>query len=370
MDRFLPDDDHLRIHAYAWLCSLLFHLAVLGASAEFIRRLALTPVAEPFRWEVALVSLSARATDSIPVDSPSAAEGQPDLLSASNSLSHSPTDEDMPDVTVSEVNRTAQSHLTAESERTQPIVLEEQPAGASPTITQEGKHIPAAAQEALPQQRRERSMEWEENTRSTSEQPALPTSQTNEERPKAVEQETLVNASSSPPIVSAPPSQVREEMTEQAPPETATSAELTQHYGHQSQEPAGAETDSGRAITNQLASLPAHVKDLPSGMPIARPVARDYEWLQSTLFKRLEQLKRQSRPLLDVSGRKKVLLRLVILEGGDLGELKIERSSGEDRLDQEALRLVQLAFPIPLDYALGRPQVIVRIPISYSLSSD
>ncbi|ALA58082.1 energy transducer TonB family protein [Nitrospira moscoviensis] len=370
MDRFLPDHVHLRIHAYAWLCSLLFHLAVLSASAEFIRRLTLTPVAEPFHWEVALVSLSARATDSIPVESLSAAEGQPDLLSASNSLSHSPTDQGMPDVTVSEVNRAARSYLTAASKRTQPIVLQEQFAGLSPSLTQESKPIPSTAEEALPLQRREQSMEREENAYSIHEQPALPASQANEERPKAVEQATLVSASSSPPIVSTAPSQVREEMTEQAPLETATSAEPIHHYGHQSHEPAGAERDSGRAITNQLASLPAQVQDLSSGMPIARPVARDYGWLQSTLFNRLEHLKRQSRPLLDVSGRKKVLLRVVILEGGDLGELKIERSSGEDRLDQEALRLVQLAFPIPLDYALGRPQVVVRIPISYSLSSD
>lgn len=370
MDRFLPDHVHLRIHAYAWLCSLLFHLAVLSASAEFIRHFTLTPVAEPFHWEVALVSPSASATDSIRFDSPRAAEGQPDLLSASNSLSHSPTDQGMPDVTVSEVNSAAQSHLTAESERTQPIVLQDQLAGLTPSIAQEIKQIPATAEEALPQKRREQSMEWEENAYSLPEQPALPASQANEERPKAVEQATRVSASSTPPIVATAPSQVREEMTEQAPRETATSAEPIHHYGHQSQEPAGAETDSGRAITNQLASLPAQVQDLSSGMPIARPVARDYGWLQSTLFKRLEQLKRQSRPLVDFYGRKKVLLRLVILEGGDLGELKIERSSGEDRLDQEALRLVQLAFPIPLDYALGRPQVVVRIPISYSLSSD
>ncbi len=370
MDRFLPDNDHLRNHAYAWLCSLLFHLVVLSASAEFNRRFTLTPVAEPFHLEVALVSLSGRATDSIPVDSPSAAEGQPDLLSASNSLSHSRTDQGMPDVRISEVNRAAQSHPTAESETAQPIVLQEQLAGPSPSITQESKHIPATAEEALPLQRRVRSMEWEENTHSTPEQPALPASRANEELHKGVEQETLVGTSSSPPIVSTAPSKVKEEMTEQAPGENATSAGPVRHYGHQSQEQAGALTDSGRAITNQLASLPAQVQDLSSGIPIAQPVARDYGWLQSTLFKRLEQLKRQSRPLLDVSGRKKVLLRLVILESGDLGELKIERSSGEARLDQEALRLVQMAFPLPLDYALGRPQVVVRIPISYSVSSD
>ena len=370
MDRFLPDNDHLRNHAYAWLCSLLFHLAVLSASAEFIRRITLIPVAEPFHWEVALVSLSDRATDSIPVESPSAAEGQPDLLSASNALSDAPTDQGMPDVTVSEVNRAAQSHLTAESERTQPIVLQAQLAGPRPSTTQESKPIPATAEEALSLQRREQSMEREENAHSIPEQPAPLASRANEERPKAVEQATLVSPSSSPPIVSTAPSKVKEEMTEQVPREAATSAEPIQHYGHQSQEPAGAERDSGRAITSQLVSLPAQVQDLSSGMPIARPVARDYGWLQSTLFNRLEHLKRQSRPLLDVSGRKKVLLRVVILEGGDLGELKIERSSGEDRLDQEALRLVQLAFPISLDYALGRPQVVVRIPISYSLSSD
>ncbi|CAE6784121.1 MULTISPECIES: hypothetical protein [Nitrospira] len=255
MDSFLPDHVHLRIHAYAWLCSLLFHLAVLSASAEFIRRITLIPVADPFHWEVALVSLSARATDSIPVDSPSAAESQPDLLSASNSLSHTPTDQGMPDVTVSEVTKSAQSQLTATSERIQPILVQEQLAGPSPSITQESKPIPVTAEKALPLQRREQLMEWEENAYSLPEQPALPASQANEERPKAVEQATLVSASSSPPIVSATPSPVREEMTEQAPRESSTSAEPIQHYGHQPQEPAGAEIASGRAITNQPTGL-------------------------------------------------------------------------------------------------------------------
>jgi protein TonB len=92
----------------------------------------------------------------------------------------------------------------------------------------------------------------------------------------------------------------------------------------------------------------------------------DYSWLQRTVSRRLEELKRSSRPSLDDSSKLKVLVKAVVSSTGELMEAEVVKSSGLDRIDQEAMRLVQRAFPMLLDHTLDRQQVVMRIPITYS----
>lgn len=47
-------------------------------------------------------------------------------------------------------------------------------------------------------------------------------------------------------------------------------------------------------------------------------------------------------------------------------EAEVVKSSGVARIDQEAMSLVQRAFPLRLDYAIDRPQIVMRIPVTYS----
>jgi protein TonB len=42
------------------------------------------------------------------------------------------------------------------------------------------------------------------------------------------------------------------------------------------------------------------------------------------------------------------------------------KSSGLDRIDQEAIALVQRAFPLQFDRTLDRQHIVMRIPITYS----
>lgn len=95
----------------------------------------------------------------------------------------------------------------------------------------------------------------------------------------------------------------------------------------------------------------------------ARP---DYGWLQQAIFHRLEELKRSARPSLDDSRPLKVLVKAVVSREGILLESAVVKSSGLDRIDQEALALVQRAFPMQLDRPLDRQQIAMRIPITYS----
>ena len=104
--------------------------------------------------------------------------------------------------------------------------------------------------------------------------------------------------------------------------------------------------------------------------PIAssRPTAAraDYSWLQRAVSRRLEELKRSSRPSLGDTARLKVLVKAVVSNRGELMEVEVVNSSGLARIDQEAMMLVQRAFPMTLDESLDRPQIVMRIPITYS----
>ena len=92
----------------------------------------------------------------------------------------------------------------------------------------------------------------------------------------------------------------------------------------------------------------------------------DYGWLQQALFHRLEELKHSSRPSIEDSGLLRVLVKAVVSSSGELMEAEIAKSSGRRRIDQEAMALVQRAFPMPLDRNLDRPKIVMRIPITFS----
>jgi protein TonB len=124
---------------------------------------------------------------------------------------------------------------------------------------------------------------------------------------------------------------------------------------------AGTASDQSRDIP-PVSSPPA--PPAASGQPSAPQT--DYSWLQRAVSRRLEELKRSSRPSLEDSSRLKVLVKAVVSSTGELMEAEVVKSSGLDRIDQEAMTLVQRAFPLPLDHTLDRQQIVMRIPITYS----
>jgi protein TonB len=113
---------------------------------------------------------------------------------------------------------------------------------------------------------------------------------------------------------------------------------------------------------------PTHViqPSSASDAPVVSEIRPDYGWLQQAIFRRLEELKRSSRPSLDDSRPLKVTVKAVVSREGTLLDFVVVKSSGLDRIDQEAMALVQRAFPMQLDRPLDRQQVAMRIPITYS----
>jgi len=358
----LSDHDRFRMQLCAWLCSLAVHFIALGGAIEFIRHVRPLPVTEPFRWVVALVQPPATLTDSAPIENTIITPDQQGPISASKSSPPAPTAQGMSDIAGSERGRASGPGLMAAPERTPLVALKEQLAEPDSAMPEERKSHSERSEEAPPSQSSERQATREVLERPVREPRDLQTQHTETEPPVPGGQRWPISPAPAPPILSSAPSQEERAGIAHQPQEIDERVTASSHVQPQ-QEPAEVETGSEGNTASQLSALRTR-----GHLSAETPVARDYGWLQHALFKRLEEVKRRSRPLLDLSGGRKVLLRAVILESGNLGELSIERSSGDDRLDQEALRMVRQAFPFPLQFALGRPHVVVRIPISYSLS--
>lgn len=136
--------------------------------------------------------------------------------------------------------------------------------------------------------------------------------------------------------------------------------------------------DSPRAESTSVSSstiadpTPSSVEPSPSQSAVVTPVETvssprpDYGWLQQAIFRRLEELKRSSNPFLDHSQPFKVMVKAVVSREGNLLDSIIVKSSGLERIDQEAMALVQQAFPMQFDRTLDRQQIVMRIPITYS----
>lgn len=120
---------------------------------------------------------------------------------------------------------------------------------------------------------------------------------------------------------------------------------------------------SGSVTKTAQPSSPLITTAAPDPVSTQRP---DYGWLQQAIFKRLDELKRSSRPSLDQSQPIKVLVKAVVSREGVLLDSSVARSSGLEHIDQEAMALVQRAFPMHLDRSLDRQQIVMRIPITYS----
>ncbi len=63
----------------------------------------------------------------------------------------------------------------------------------------------------------------------------------------------------------------------------------------------------------------------------------------------------------------KVILRAVIRDDGQVLMVDVQESSGRSILDNDAMETLKKASPLKLDYPLGKPQVAILMPISYSL---
>ncbi len=112
--------------------------------------------------------------------------------------------------------------------------------------------------------------------------------------------------------------------------------------------------------SQHLVALAAPVQTAPAGKP-------NYDWLMRALLGRIDELK--NYPVMARMNRweGKVVLRAVIKDDGQVLMVDVQESSGRSILDNDAMETLKKASPLKLDHPLGKPQVAILMPISYSL---
>jgi protein TonB len=364
-------DDRLRIQA--WLYSLAVHTLVIGLMMVLGTRITLPPQEDPFRWNVAMiepVTSQESAAPASPVEAPS-----------------TPTQQAPPPKPV--VQQT-----------TKPTPVERR---VETTIQPIVQHVETKPQE----QRIERNVQTVEAVQpmertpevrpSAVETPPIVAPQA-ETAPAVIERPTQVAESSPAPterIVEAPHAQSTEEAVQHAevthqpaPVVERASPIVTERATSQPVEQA-----ASAVVQQPLDTAPVHHHEAPSAVsrsaessttdkpaaqeertvvakvaPTTTPSPRaDYGWVRDALWRRIVEMKHypaQAR-LNHLEG--KVILRAVIRSDGHLGDLSIKESSGHRLLDEAAMDVIRRICPVPMKQALGRPEVVVMIPIDYRL---
>lgn len=95
----------------------------------------------------------------------------------------------------------------------------------------------------------------------------------------------------------------------------------------------------------------------------------DRGWLAELLARRLAEIKRYPSAARFNGWEGKVVLRAVIRADGHLSDVKVHKSSGYDVLDNAAMDAVRSACPLRMEQSLGVSEVVVYVPIVYSLRS-
>lgn len=106
----------------------------------------------------------------------------------------------------------------------------------------------------------------------------------------------------------------------------------------------------------------------PAAVVTTAPVIKaDYGWLMKSLLGRINELKNYPHMARMNHWEGKVVLRAVIKDDGQVLMVDVQESSGRSILDNDAMETLRKASPLKLDQPLGKPQVAILMPISYSL---
>ncbi|HJU05084.1 MAG TPA: TonB family protein [Nitrospiraceae bacterium] len=178
----------------------------------------------------------------------------------------------------------------------------------------------------------------------------------------------------SPPPVSREVARIQENQPVPSPP-AVPRADISPPVETQASPP----TPSGSTpapqrndTTSPVPTQPAEPvrEQAPAGTAVAKayPTPRaDFGWLTQALWRRIEQLKRYPHKARMNRWEGTVVVRCVIRQDGYFAELTMEKSSGHNILDEDAIELLRKASPLSLKHELGRPELTIRIPISYKL---
>jgi protein TonB len=199
--------------------------------------------------------------------------------------------------------------------------------------------------------------------------------------PQLLEQQTApaISERTATPVVTEPPAPTPTELTTPTRSMVHTT-EPTEPIRHETVAPMVAEStsnvkpvDASAGVSTESAVQTAPSVQAPtqmaglSAVPSTAPAKRDYGWLSEAILRRVEELKRYPASARVDRAEGKVVVRAVINEDGNLGEVEIFQSSGYPTLDKAAVETMRQAAPFHLPHPLGQPRMTIKIPMSYRL---
>ena len=296
-------------HVQGWLVSIILHATVALAALLIMKQIQPAPLEEAFKWDVAM------ASPAQPVQSrelPRNENPAPLVPSKTSTPSH----------------RMQQTPSSQTLPSPQPFIQQ-----TRPSPTEEG--IIPMVTEVPPLQP------------TTLSQPAVHTTQPSE----PIRHDTVARVTSeATPLVKPDdvPMADSAESAAQTAPSNPPAALLEQ------------------TAQSDQAPTPIQMAAISPG-PTSTPAKRDYGWLSEAILRRVEELKRYPASARVDRAEGKVVVKAVINEDGNVGEVEVFQSSGHPGLDKAAIDTLRQAAPFHLPRPLGQPGMTIRIPMSYRL---
>lgn len=134
---------------------------------------------------------------------------------------------------------------------------------------------------------------------------------------------------------------------------------------------ASAPIPSTEGPISQAASVPdsSQTRTVNAASAPGQEAKADNRWLAESLWRRVAELKRYPNSARMNGQEGKVILKAVIRADGQLAAVTVQQSSGHSVLDTAAMEAVKLACPLHMKHAIGKPLIVVSLPIVYSLAN-
>lgn len=289
---------------HGWSVSVLLHATLVLILVFWIPMASMVLEQVPFRWEVSLVNSSSNETRQ--------------MVQA-----------------VAEVGSSALSSMTSSSE---PTSYERQKSQMIPPAVKQTKSQPS---------------------------PSPRSTQRVEEKPISQELQTARLPEPTQPEPAMTEIAKQEVIKESVPATTSVTesiapTDIPQH-------PAPVVPESAATSSDPVDIPTAETASTTSNSTQASGVKANHRWVGESLWRRVTELKRYPRAARLNRMEGEVIVRAVIEANGNLMEVQIRKSSGNDHLDEAALDVVRQACPLHMKHELEVAQVVVDLPISYSL---
>ncbi|MDA2911684.1 energy transducer TonB [Nitrospiraceae bacterium AH_259_D15_M11_P09] len=392
------DPGRLRRHLESWTASILLHGLIVGVAVLLVSGLELDPQPEPFRWEVSVVELASSTGD----NSPAPTDSRPQPVPPGSERVERRLVETQPGI------QTVQTQTMGHIKRREPIVR--QPVQRQVTHVRPVRstlhQMQVVARTIQPiEARQRRGHAVTEPTHVVKPQAVVREPEIVEPArgAQAVPQQIIASPRTISPLESSVVSRQGQDKPQRKvqtlakagalaklPPEiqanevvrTAKLAETVAKQVTTQTRSAAKASVIAQPVVQSAQALPVPhkprtidaAKRVPTQTAIntqpatSRPASKpDYGWLADALYRKIDHLKRYPSIARLNHWEGRVLLRAAVRADGQLVDLDVAESSGHPVLDQDALEIMRRASPLELKHALGKPQVVVNVPVSYTL---